>query len=180
MAVTSGRKAPSGKARPFSSLCHGARRITMADPTKIILLVEDNPDDEALTLRALVKNNVVNKIVVVRDGVEALEYLFGTGAYAGRDTSAMPQVILLDLKLPKLDGLEVLRRLRADPRTELLPVIILTSSREEQDLIKGYKLGANSYIRKPVDFPQFAEAIRQLKLYWLVINEPPPNRGGRR
>jgi two-component system response regulator len=152
----------------------------MADPTKIILLVEDNPDDEALTLRALVKNNVVNKIVVVRDGVEALEYLFGTGAYAGRDTSAMPQVILLDLKLPKLDGLEVLRRLRADPRTELLPVIILTSSREEQDLIKGYKLGANSYIRKPVDFPQFAEAIRQLKLYWLVINEPPPNRGGRR
>jgi len=151
----------------------------MADP-KVILLVEDNPDDEALTMRALVKNNVVNKIVVVRDGVEALDYLFGTGAYAGRDTNVMPQVILLDLKLPKLDGLEVLRRLRADPRTELLPVIILTSSREEQDLIKGYKLGANSYIRKPVDFPQFAEAIRQLKLYWLVINEPPPNRGGRR
>ena len=151
----------------------------MTDP-KVILLVEDNPDDEALTMRALVKNNVVNKIVVVRDGVEALDYLFGTGAYAGRDTNVMPQVILLDLKLPKLDGLEVLRRLRADPRTELLPVIILTSSREEQDLIKGYKLGANSYIRKPVDFPQFAEAIRQLKLYWLVINEPPPNRGGRR
>jgi len=151
----------------------------MTDP-KVILLVEDNPDDEALTMRALVKNNVVNKIVVVRDGVEALDYLFGTGAYAGRNTNAMPQVILLDLKLPKLDGMEVLRRLRADPRTELLPVIILTSSREEQDLIKGYKLGANSYIRKPVDFPQFADAIRQLKLYWLVINEPPPNRGGRR
>jgi two-component system, response regulator len=144
----------------------------MADKT--ILLVEDNPDDEALTVRALKKHNVVNKIVVARDGVEALDYLFCTGAYADRDPNVMPQVILLDLKLPKMDGLEVLRRLRADPRTELLPVIILTSSREEQDLINGYKLGANSYVRKPVDFEQFSEAITQLKLYWLVVNEPPP------
>lgn len=141
---------------------------------KIILLVEDNPDDEALTVRALKKNNIVNKIVVARDGVEALDYLFGTGPYAGRDMDVMPQVVLLDLKLPKMDGLEVLKRLRADPRTELLPVIILTSSREEQDLINGYKLGANSYVRKPVDFEQFANAVRQLKLYWLVVNEPPP------
>jgi two-component system response regulator len=144
----------------------------MAD--KIILLVEDNPDDEALTVRALKKHNVVNKIVVARDGVEALDYLFGTGAHAGRDMDVMPQVVLLDLKLPKLDGLEVLKRIRADPRTELLPVIILTSSKEEQDLINGYKLGANSYVRKPVDFEQFVTAIQQLKLYWLVINEPPP------
>lgn len=146
---------------------------------KIILLVEDNPDDEALTVRALKKNNIVNKIVVARDGVEALDYLFGTGPYAGRDLDVMPQVILLDLKLPKMDGLEVLKRLRADPRTALLPVIILTSSREEQDLINGYKLGANSYVRKPVDFEQFANAVRQLKLYWLVINEPPPRNNRR-
>jgi two-component system response regulator len=144
----------------------------MAD--KIILLVEDNPDDEALTVRALKKHNVVNKIVVARDGVEALDYLFGTGAHAGRDMDVMPQVVLLDLKLPKLDGLEVLKRIRADPRTELLPVIILTSSKEEQDLINGYKQGANSYVRKPVDFEQFTKAIQQLKLYWLVVNEPPP------
>jgi two-component system response regulator len=144
----------------------------MAD--KIILLVEDNPDDEALTVRALKKHNVVNKIVVARDGVEALDYLFGTGAHAGRDMDVMPQVVLLDLKLPKLDGLEVLKRIRADPRTELLPVIILTSSKEEQDLINGYKRGANSYVRKPVDFEQFTKAIQQLKLYWLVVNEPPP------
>jgi two-component system response regulator len=144
----------------------------MAD--KIILLVEDNPDDEALTVRALKKHNVVNKIVVARDGVEALDYLFGTGAHAGRDMDVMPQVVLLDLKLPKLDGLEVLKRIRADPRTELLPVIILTSSKEEQDLINGYKRGANSYVRKPVDFEQFTKAIHQLKLYWLVVNEPPP------
>jgi len=148
----------------------------MAD--KIILLVEDNPDDEALTVRALKKHNVVNKIVVARDGVEALDYLFGTGAHAGRDMDVMPQVVLLDLKLPKLDGLEVLKRIRADPRTELLPVIILTSSKEEQDLINGYKVGANSYVRKPVDFNQFTEAVRQLGLYWLVLNEPPPKRGG--
>ncbi len=142
---------------------------------KIILLVEDNPDDEALTLRALKKNNILNEVIVARDGAEALDYLFGTGKYAGRDLSNMPQVILLDLKLPKIDGMEVLRRIRADKRTKLLPVVILTSSKEERDLINGYKLGANSYIRKPVDFDQFREAVRQLKLYWLVLNEPPPN-----
>jgi len=141
---------------------------------EIILLVEDNPDDEALTLRALKKNNILNEVVVARDGAEALEYLFATGVYAGRDTSVMPQVILLDLKLPKVDGLEVLRRLRADERTKLLPVVILTLSKEEQDLVSGYNLGANSYIRKPVDFRQFSEAIRLLGLYWLVLNEPPP------
>ena len=144
---------------------------------KIILLVEDNPDDEALTLRALKKNNILNEVVVARDGVEALEYLFGTGAHAGRDLREMPQVILLDLKLPKVDGLEVLRRLRADERTRLLPVVILTSSKEEQDLINGYSLGANSYVRKPVDFTQFADAVRHLGLYWLVLNEAPPRRG---
>lgn len=141
---------------------------------KVILLVEDNPDDEALTVRALRTNNIVNEVVVARDGLEALDYLFGRNAYAGRDVNELPQVVLLDLKLPKIDGLEVLRRLRTDPLTELLPVIILTSSREEQDLINGYKLGANSYVRKPVDFAQFTDAIKQLKLYWLVINEPPP------
>lgn len=143
---------------------------------KIILLVEDNPDDEALTLRALKKNNILNEVVVARDGVEALNYLFGSGMYTGRDISVMPQFILLDLKLPKVDGLEVLRRLRADNRTKLLPVVILTSSKEEQDLINGYDLGANSYIRKPVDFTQFMEAVRQLGLYWLVLNESPPKR----
>jgi two-component system response regulator len=141
---------------------------------RIILLVEDNPDDEALTLRALKKNNVLNEVVVARDGAEALDYLFGTGAHAGRDTSVMPQVILLDLKLPKVDGLEVLERIRADEQTKLLPVVLLTSSKEEQDLINAYNLGANSYIRKPVDFAQFTEAIRLLGLYWLVLNEPPP------
>jgi CheY-like chemotaxis protein len=143
---------------------------------KMILLVEDNPDDEALTVRALKKNNVLNEVAVARDGVEALEYLFGEGSYANRDTSLVPQVILLDLKLPKLDGLGVLRRLRADPRTKLLPVVLLTSSTEEEDLLKGYGLGANSYVRKPVDFDKFKEAIRQLSLYWLVLNEPPPIR----
>ena len=142
---------------------------------KIILLVEDNPDDVALTQRALKKNNFTNKVVIARDGAEALDYLFGTGVHAGRDTSVMPTAILLDLKLPKIDGLEVLERLRDDARTKLLPVIILTSSNEEQDLIKGYSLGANSYIRKPVDFGQFTEAVRQLGLYWLLLNEPPPN-----
>ncbi len=145
---------------------------------KIILLVEDNPDDEALTIRALRQNNIVNEIVVARDGVEALDYLFGTGAHTGRDLSIMPQVILLDLKLPKIDGLEVLRRLRADPRTAHLPVVILTSSKEERDVMNGYKLGANSYIHKPVDFIQFTEAVKQLKLYWLVLNEPLPKNGG--
>lgn len=144
---------------------------------KIILLVEDNADDEKLTLRALEKNNICNEVVVARNGVEALEYLFGTGAYAGRNLNLMPQVILLDLKLPKLDGLEVLRRLRTHERTKLLPVVILTSSNEETDRINGYGLGANSYVRKPVDFNQFSEAARQLGLYWLVLNEPaPPSR----
>ena len=143
---------------------------------KFILVVEDNPDDEALTVRALKKSNIVNEVVVARDGVEALDYLFGEGAYAGRDMTEMPQVILLDLKLPKLDGLGVLRRLREDERTKLLPVVILTSSNEEQDRINGYGLGANSYVRKPVDFNQFSEAARQLGLYWLVLNESPPKR----
>ena len=141
---------------------------------KVILLVEDNPDDELLTLRALRKNNVFNKVVVARDGVEALDYLFGTGEYAGRDTSVTPQLILLDLKLPKIDGLEVLKRLRADERTRLLPVVILTSSREQQDMLDGYGLGANSYVLKPVNFEQFVQAIEQLKLYWLILNEAPP------
>ena len=141
---------------------------------KIILLVEDNPDDEELTLRALKKNNIQNEVVIARDGVEALDYLFGTGAYAGRDTSNVPSVTLLDLKLPKVDGLEVLKRLRADERTKFLPVVILTSSKEEQDLLNGYKFGANSYIRKPVDFAQFMEAVRNLGLYWLLLNESPP------
>ena len=141
---------------------------------KIILLVEDNPDDELLAIRALKKNNISNEVVVARDGVEALDYLFGAGAYTGRDMSMMPQIILLDLKLPKIDGLEVLRRLRNDQRTKLLPVVVLTSSKEEQDLTESYSLGANSYIRKPVNFAQFTEAIRQLGLYWLVLNESPP------
>jgi two-component system response regulator len=143
---------------------------------KVILLVEDNPDDEALTLRALNKNNVKNDVVIARDGAEALDYLFGTGKYAGRDTALLPQVVLLDLKLPKIEGLEVLRRVRADERTKLLPVVILTSSNEDQDRIAGYGLGANSYVRKPVDFSQFLEAARQLGLYWLVLNEAPPLR----
>jgi CheY-like chemotaxis protein len=141
---------------------------------KILLLVEDNPDDEALTLRAFAKNNIANEVVVARDGVEALDYLFGTGAHAGRDVRVQPQVILLDLKLPRIDGLDVLRRLRADERTTLLPVVILTTSKEEQDIIQSYRLGANSYIRKPVDFVQFIEAVRQLGLYWLVLNEAAP------
>ena len=142
-----------------------------------ILLVEDSPDDEALTLRALRKNNIRNEIIVARDGVEALDYLFGTGPHAGRDLSVMPHVVLLDLKLPKIDGLEVLRRLRGDIRTRLLPVVILTSSNETQDRSAGYGLGANSYIRKPVDFTEFVAAVRQLGLYWLVLNEPPPCSG---
>jgi two-component system, response regulator len=138
---------------------------------KTILLVEDNADDEELTIRALKKNNVTNSLVVARDGVEALDFLFGTGAYTGRDTALLPGLVLLDLKLPKIDGLEVLRRIRADPRTRRMPVTVLTSSREEQDLIKSYDLGANSYIRKPVQFDQFTEAVRQLGLYWLILNE---------
>ncbi len=138
------------------------------------LLVEDNPDDAELTLRALQQHNVKNEITVVRDGAEALDYLFATGAYADHDASVMPAVVILDLKLPKVDGLEVLQRMRADARTQLVPVVILTSSREEQDIVNGYKFGANSYVRKPVDFTQFVEAARQLGLYWLVINEPAP------
>jgi len=141
---------------------------------KFILLVEDNPDDEALTLRALKKNNILNPVVVVRDGAEALEYLFGTGAHAGRDPRAVPQVVLLDLKLPKIDGLEVLRRIRSDERTRRQPVVVLTTSNEERDILSSYELGANSYIRKPVDFEQFMEAVRQLGLYWLVLNVAPP------
>jgi len=140
----------------------------------MILLVEDNPNDEALTLRALKKNNIGNDVFVVRDGAEALDFLFCTCAYSDRDPREMPQMILLDLKLPKIDGLEVLRRLRADRRTRQLPIVILTSSNEEQDLIEGYKDGANSYVRKPVDFNQFVQAVRQLGLYWLVLNEAPP------
>jgi len=140
---------------------------------KTILLVEDNPDDEALTLRAFKKNNIFNEVTVVRDGQEALDYFFGEGA----SERPAPTVVLLDLKLPKIDGLEVLRRIRADPRTRLQPIVILTSSREEQDVVSGYSLGANSYIRKPVDFDQFMEAIRQLGLYWLVLNEPPVQKG---
>jgi len=141
---------------------------------KVILLVEDNPDDELLALRALKKNNLINEVVVAHDGVEALDYLFGAGEHAGRDTNVMPQLILLDLKLPRIDGLEVLRRLRADGRTRLLPVVILTSSREQQDMLDGYGLGANSYVRKPVNFEQFVGAVEQLKLYWLSLNEAPP------
>lgn len=138
---------------------------------KIILLVEDNPDDEILTVRALKKNNILNDVVVVRDGVEALDYLFGAGSYADRDMNVMPQIILLDLKLPKIDGLEVLRRVRANESTRLLPVVVLTSSSEDQDMIESYSLGANSYIRKPVDFNRFTEAVKNLGLYWLVLNE---------
>ncbi|MEW5893469.1 MAG: response regulator [Pseudomonadota bacterium] len=141
---------------------------------KSILLVEDNPDDEALTLRALRKNHLLNEVVVARDGAEALDYLFGTGRYAGRDTQEQPQLVLLDLKLPKLDGLQVLQRIRADARTRQLPVVILTTSNEEHDLVSGYALQANSYIRKPVEFEAFMEAVRRIGLYWLVLNEAPP------
>lgn len=140
-----------------------------------ILLVEDNPDDQALTLRALAKNNIRNEVIVARDGVEALDILFATGTRQGRPP-LKPQVVLLDLKLPRIDGLEVLRRLRAEEKTRLIPVVILTSSKEEQDVVAGYKLGANSYIRKPVDFTQFMEAVRQLGMYWLLLNESPPSR----
>ncbi len=140
---------------------------------KVILLVEDNPDDEQLILRTLEKSRVANSVVVARDGVEALDYLFRTGQYEGRGAGGMPQVILLDMKLPRLDGLEVLRRLRSDERTCLLPVVILTSSDEDRDIVESYRLGANSYVRKPVDFNQFADAVRNLGLYWLVFNQVP-------
>src|ERR1043166_4814656 len=144
---------------------------------KTILLVEDNANDEYLTLRALKKYNVANDVVVARDGVEALDYLFGTGNHGGRDIKELPVVMLLDLKLPKVDGLEVLRRVRADERTRLLPVVILTSSNEERDVINGYKLGTNSYVQKPVDFGAFMDAVGQLGIYWLMLNQPiPPSK----
>jgi two-component system response regulator len=141
-----------------------------------ILLIEDNPDDEELTKRALKESNIVNEVVVARDGVEALDYLHATGAFAGRELPRPPQLILLDLKLPKLSGLEVLERLRADGRTRLTPVVILTSSNEEEDVLASYRKGANSYVRKPIEFPRFADAMRQLGMYWLLINQPPPIR----
>lgn len=140
----------------------------------MILLVEDNPDDEDLTIRALQKNNILNKVVVARDGAEALDFLHGLGKHAGRDTSVMPELILLDLNLPKLSGLEVLKKVREDERTRLLPVVVLTTSNEDRDKIESYRLGCNSYIRKPVDFIQFNEAIRQLGMYWLLLNQGPP------
>lgn len=144
---------------------------------KVILLVEDNPDDELLTLRAMRKNNIVNEIIIARDGAEALDYIFRRGKYEGRDSEEHPQVILLDLNLPKIGGLDVLKEIRSNKRTSLYPVVILTSSKEERDLVEGYRLGANSYIRKPVDFNQFSEAIRQLGLYWLILNEVPDQIG---
>lgn len=140
---------------------------------KVILLVEDNPDDELLTIRALKKNKILNEVVVARDGAEALDYLFGTGVHSGRDMSVQPQVVLLDLNLPKVSGLDVLKRIRSEETTHLLPVVILTTSNEEKDLVGSYSLGANSYIRKPVDFEQFSESIRQLGMYWLVLNRAP-------
>jgi two-component system response regulator len=140
---------------------------------KVILLAEDNPDDVQLTLRALKKSKIMNEVIVAQDGVEALDYLFGTGTYAGRDTKIQPQVVLLDLKMPRMDGLEALQRIRSDARTKFLPVVVLTTSSEDKDRVESYKLGANSYVRKPVDFNQFAEAVNQLGLYWLVLNETP-------
>lgn len=138
-----------------------------------IVIVEDNPDDEALMLRAFKQHKLTNEIVVLRDGVEAIEYLLGTGAYAGRDTTQMPQVVLLDLKLPKLNGLDVLKRLRADPRTKIVPIVVLTTSKEEGDMVASYDLGANSYVVKPVDFTKFVESVKQLGLYWLLLNQTP-------
>jgi CheY-like chemotaxis protein len=143
---------------------------------KLILLVEDNPDDANLTIRALKKGNITNEIVVARDGTEALDYLLGTGAYKDRDTSTMPVVVLLDLKMPRVDGLETLRHIRSNKITKVLPVVILTTSSEEDDIAGSYNLGANSYIRKPVGFNQFSEAVSHLGLYWLLLNEPPPSK----
>ena len=144
---------------------------------KIILLVEDNPDDEELAMLAFERSRIANRLVVARDGQEALDYLFGTAAGGGRDAKELPQLVLLDLKLPKVDGLEVLRRLRTDPRTRRIPIVMLTSSREEEDLLASYDLGANSYVRKPVEFARFAEAIQQLQMYWLVLNKSPVPQG---
>lgn len=140
---------------------------------KVILLVEDNPDDEILTLRAMKKNNVINKVIIAHDGVEALDYLYKRGNYADRDDNDIPQLILMDVNMPKMNGLEALREIRSNPKTKLLPVVMLTSSREEQDMIESYELGANSYIKKPVDFDQFVEAVKQLGVYWMVLNELP-------
>jgi len=147
---------------------------------RTILLVEDNPDDEELTIRALRKNGIASDLVIARDGVQALDYLFGTGEWAGRDVDDLPAVVLLDLKLPRIDGLEVLERLRNDPRTRMLPVVVLTSSREEQDILRSYSLNVNSYVRKPVNFGEFTEAVKHLGVYWLLLNEIPPRgaRGG--
>ena len=149
----------------------------MEKSDRVIMLVEDNPDDVELTLRAFKKNNISNEVVVVGDGAAALDFLFGTGEYEGRDTGKLPAVVLLDLKLPKVDGLEVLKRIRADERTKLIPVVILTSSKEESDITQGYKNGCNSYVQKPVDFDRFVKAAHELGLYWLVLNEPPPEKG---
>jgi two-component system response regulator len=146
----------------------------MKSTERIILLVEDSNDDELLTLRAFKKAGIANEVFVVRDGVQALDYLFGTGEHAGRDATVIPQVVLLDLNLPRVGGLDVLRQIREDPRTRLVPVIILTSSREEEDVVRSYSLGANGYVRKPVDFVEFAEAVKHLGLFWLLVNEPPP------
>ena len=148
--------------------------LSNENANKVILLVEDNPDDRDLTLLAFKEANVLNQVVICADGEEALEFLFATGAHAGRDTRVTPQIVLLDLKLPKVDGLEVLKRIRADERTKLIPVVVLTSSREQKDVVESYRLGANSYVRKPVDFSLFIEVSRQLGQYWLVLNEAPP------
>jgi len=144
---------------------------------KMILLVEDNPNDEELTLRALKKANIANQVAIARDGQEALDFLFSTGKYAGREPPTMPAVVLLDLKLPKLDGIDVLQRIRADPRTKLIPVVILTSSSEDEDMVRSYQSGANSYVRKPIEFSAFANAVTQLGMYWVLINQIPPSRG---
>jgi len=143
---------------------------------KMILLVEDNPDDEELTLRALRKGNIANEVFVARDGGEALDFLFGTGRHAGRDPLTMPAVVLLDLKLPKLNGIDVLQRMRADPRTKLIPVVVLTSSSEDEDMLRSYQSGANSYVRKPIEFAAFANAVTQLGMYWMLLNQTPPSR----
>src|SRR5882672_415139 len=173
MADVFGPRACRKREQRFTSRSEHLNRETPMEK-KVILLVEDNPDDEELTMRALRKHNIANEVAVARDGAEALDYLLGPGQHEGRNERELPQVVLLDLKLPKVDGLEVLRQVRNDPRTKFLPVVILTSSNEDQDRITGYGLGANSYVRKPVDFSQFMEAARQLGLYWLVLNEPPP------
>ena len=144
---------------------------------KMILLVEDNPNDEELTLRALRKANIANEVAIARDGQEALDFLFATGKYAGRELPTMPAVVLLDLKLPKLDGIDVLQRIRADPRTKLIPVVVLTSSSEDEDMVRSYQSGANSYVRKPIEFSAFANAVTQLGMYWVLINQIPPSRG---